>query len=918
MKLTRLKRLLVALPAVACMSAAAQIVPISQNVEHLDENILINVPESANENPRFSWVNNAPSSAVGVKQKAYQIRVATDSSALVAGKADVWDSRKVKSEDSYLVTYKGPQLKEATDYWWSVRVWGSEGGASGWSTPQRFTTGLKPASWKAQWIGAPWEDESPQRDLKTGKVKKATPVPYLRKAFNVKSSIRSAKVFVTGLGYFELFINGSKVSQDLLVPNFTNYTFRPDIRNYGISLDDKSAGYRVSYLKYDITSMLRAGGKNAVGAMVGAGYYDARDFRIGPFGSRRFICQIEIDYTDGSHETVVSDPTWKAAESPIIFSDLHEGEFYDARKEIAGWCTPGFDDSSWANAVARKAPDGKLTAFDTHPDRITEVIKPKSCTKNADGSYTLDFGKLVSGHVHITGVRGEAGKEMKILYHSVYPQEVSYTFRDGEPIDYAPQFTWFVFNKVTIRGVEPKAENVLAEVVNTDMKINSKFFCSNALFNRISEIWQQAEIDNIHSGVESDCPHRERVPYTGDGQSVCATVMHNFNSAAFHRSWIRTMRETQDKETGYEPNSAPWCVAAGGGVAWGAGMTLMPWEYYMSYGDRRALEENYEAAKHQVEYMLTWVNDKGIMLQERRNVSDGNICDWFNLGDWVESVKLPEKQKVHTYILWRCADRMSQMAKAMGKKDDEQRFRQLADRTAEAYDRNFFVGDTLGYGDYGCNVFAVDMGLLEKRPELKNILAEEIGKRYKGHLNVGFVALEHFFTSLAKAGLNDLAYEAMNQRDYPSFGYWIDKGATTFWEQFNCENSEDHPFLGNCLTWFYRDLAGINADPAEPAYKHLIVRPKLATNLYEVSYAKESPYGRVGCQINHSAERVRLLVQVPVGSHSTIYVPAAGFSKLMVNGTPAAKAKGVTSVKSTAEGFTLTTLQGNYDVVATK
>lgn len=919
MNLQTFKRIGIAAMTVIALAANGQITPENLRVEQLSENILINTPSGKDDNPRFSWINTPAPGAMGEAQKAYQICVATSQEALLQGKADIWDSKKVKSSSSYLVDYKGGQLAEATDYFWRVKVWNAKGKASAWSAPQKFTTGLTATGWKAQWIGSPWQGEEAQFDLKTGQcIAHFPPVPYLRKTFDVKTGIRSAKVFVTGLGYFEFFLNGKKVGNDLLVPNFTNYTRRPDLKyRRGISLDEKSSGFRVAYLQYDITKLLR-NGRNAAGAMIGSGYFDTRVDRLAAFGSPRFLCQIEITYNDGSKQVVVSDPTWKAHESGIVSCDIYNGENYDAQKEITDWCNPEYDDSSWKNAVARKAPEGKLVAFDSTPDRVTETFKPISYKYNDDGSYTIDFGEMISGHVRLNGICGEKGKVIKIRYESEYPQEVSYTFKDNAPINYAPQFTWYVFRKVTISGAMPKADQIVAEAVNTDLKENAVFTTSNELFNQINHIWRRSEKDNIHSGVESDCPHRERIPYTGDGQAVCSTVMHNFDGAAFFRSWFHTMRDAQDKDTGYVPNSAPWCPGAGGGVAWGAAMTIMPWEYYMNYGDKKVLEENYEAAKRQVEYMMTWVKENGTMHQQRKNALDNGDCYWMNLGDWVPAYGFPADEKVHTYILWRCADRMSRMAKVLGNEADEKHYTALAQKTAAAYDKVFFINSEEGYGDFGCNAFAVEMGLDKIRPELKNILKDEIAVRHQGHLNGGFLAVEVLFENLAKIGANNVAFTAMNKTDFPSFGKMIKDGATTMWEQFDGKYSENHPFLGCGLTWFYRKLAGVNSDPEAPAYKHLIVRPVLADSLESVTYSRMSPYGKVSSTVSHADGKVRITVDVPVGSNATIYVPAQGFSNLLVNGKPAKDVKTVKAVEKTSDGFTVETLQGHYEIMATK
>lgn len=916
----------IAAAAALPLLAQARLTPYSLRVEHREGDVLIDASLAKNTAlrdadgkpvPRFSWINKAPAGAQAEAQKAYRICVASSEEALVSGKACVWDSKKVKSGESCLIPYGGEPLKEGESYFWRVMTWDSKGKASKWSGTRKFTVGISSESWKAKWIGSPWEGEEAQYSLKERRIMRdSRPVPMLRKAFEVKDGVKSAKAFVTGLGYFEFYINGKKPADDLLVPDFTNYGPRPELPYGSISLDEKSSGYHVSYLQYDVTPLLQSG-TNAAGALVAGGYYDNRSVRIGPFGSPRFICQIEITYNDGSKQTVVSDESWKARESPIVTCELYEGENYDARREIPGWCTPACDDSDWENAALRKAPGGELTAHDTPPDRVTETLKPISLSKNADGSYTADFGEMISGRVHFKGVKGEAGRQLVVKYESEYPQQVSYTFKDGEPADYAPRFTWYVFRTVNVRGAEISADMLTAEAVCSDMKVDCEFSSSNPLFNMINKIWQRTEKDNVHSGVESDCPHRERLPYTGDAQAVCATVMHNFDAAAFFRSWFDTMRDAQDRETGYVPNTAPWCAAAGGGVAWGAAMAIMPWEHYLHYGDIQVLRENYGAAIRQLEYMLTWVTPQGTMLQKRTNVIDGSEQYWLNLGDWVPAFKFPDDGKVHTYTLWLCADRLSRMARVLGRGDDERRYKELARRTAEAFDKAFFSEAEASYGDYGANLMAAAMGAAENRlGVLKQTLRKEIVETYKSHVNTGFIGTQLFYETLASLGMNDVAYDAMNQTDFPSFGGWIRQGATTFWEDYKGNDSRNHPFLGGALTWLYRSCAGVCADENEPGYRHVIIRPVLAEKLRRVRYAKQTPYGRVSSEVSHDAAAVCVKAEVPVGSHATIYVPASGEEEPAVNGVKAAEAKGVVSVTRGEGCFIIETLQGNYSIRA--
>lgn len=917
-------RLLSALCLLLPAAVWGQLTPESLRVEHLSENILIDVPREQGF-PRLSWVNTPAEGAFGEHQTAYRLCVATSEQKLLSGKPDVWDSGRTPSDRSYLVPYGGPQLRPATHYWWRVQVWNAKGKPSAWSAPQRFTTGID--QWQAQWIGAPWQGEESQYNVRTGKT---TPqhfaVPYLRTTFSLDKEVRSAKAYVTGLGYFEFFVNGQKAGRDLLVPNFTNYTRRENLEyNDGLSYGDHSSGYHVSYLMYDVTSLLRRG-RNAVGAMIAGGYFDDRFIIIGGFASPRFLCRLVIDYADGTQLNVVSSPKWRARESGIVNCDLYDGENYDARRELTDWCSPELDDSGWANAVERRAPDGRLKAFDTRPDRVTQTLRPVAFKRQADGSYDVDFGEMISGHVRLKGVRGAEGQTLRIRYVSNYPREATYTFKDAAPIDYAPQFSWQVFRHVIVTGAELTADQITAEAVNTDLQQNATFTSSNELFNDIQKIWLRTERDNVHSGVESDCPHRERVPYTGDGQVVTATVMQNFDGSAFYRSWLATMRDVQDVRDGYLANSAPWCVRAGGGVGWGAAITLIPWEYYLAYGDEQVLRENYDAARRQTEYMLRWVRPDGTMCQQRTNELGGDYNKWFNLGDWVPAFGLPDTAKVHTYVLWRCADRMARMAHVLGHTADEQRFASLARRTALAYNNVFYENDSLGFGDFGCNTLALEMGLLAERPQLRDIVAHEIGVRYKGHLNCGYVSLEVFFENLARAGLNNLAYTAMNKTDYPSFGYMVKDGSTTMWEYFAKRDSENHPFLGCCLTWFYRSLAGVRTDAAAPAYKHFTVRPVPADSLQAASYTVQSPYGQVSSSVHYEPGRMSVEVVVPVGSTATVYMPlepyrhyqavagkaGKGYSKAVVKTMNRVARQG----KRTPEGYAFELEQGRYTITA--
>lgn len=364
-----------------------EIKPVSLTCEH---RIGPSVVEG--ETPRLSWVNEAlPTGIKGERQSAYSLAVASSRENLRKGKFDVWDSGKVLSADSYLVPYGGPELKSGQDYWWMVKVWNDRDIASQWSEVARGGELLRPEDWKAKWIGAPCQGEEPQRVIgPTTKDDPSYPAPLFRKTFMLGKEIASAKAFVTGLGYFEFYVNGKKAGEDVLVPNFTNYTVRNNLKYGFLGIDGKSRDYWVLYLAYDITSLLRKG-ENAAGTVLGNGFYDCTSFHTISFGLPRFICQMEITYKDGTKEIVATDESWKAKESVIVMNDVYGGEVYDANRETAGWCTINCDDSAWAQAVLRTAPTGKLTAHTAPTDRVTERLRTLSFVKRKDGSYEVDL-----------------------------------------------------------------------------------------------------------------------------------------------------------------------------------------------------------------------------------------------------------------------------------------------------------------------------------------------------------------------------------------------------------------------------------------------------------------------------------------------------------------------------------------------
>ena len=833
--------------------------------------------------PRLSWINQATDPTDrGQKQTAWHVRVASSAQKLLKGEADLWDSDKRLSDQSILVKYDGKTLLSAQNCWWQVRVWDGNDVVSAWSEPANWGMGLlQPSDWKSKWIGAPWQGEE-AREMLAGRPH--VPAPYLRKLFEVKKKIVSAKTFVTGLGYFELYINGKKVSEDVLSPNQTNYGKRDGLDLSGIPIDDKFRAYRVLYVGYDVTQLLIPG-ENVIGAILGNGFYNPVINWTKAYGSPRFTGQIQIAYEDGTQDIIASDETWEAQRSPIVLDGVYAGEVYDARNEIKAWS--GANSGSWEPVALRKAPEGIMSAQTSPPDRVMEKLTPVSIKSLENGVYEVDFGQEISGWVRLNGMNGAAGDTVAIKYLSESPNNGvhQYILKGVGDESHAPRFTWYAFRKIHVFNYPGvlTPDRLTAEAVYSNIETTGKFDCSNNLFNQINHIWQRSLTDNIHGGVMSDCPHRERSPYTGDGQVACVTVMHNYDAAAFYTKWIRDISDSQNTETGYVPNGAPWQPGCGGGVAWGAAMNIMPWEFYLQYGDMDMLSRNYEQMKEQVRYMQTWTTLEGTMFAKMPKEREKPIY-WMNLGEWCPPYEFPLDELVHTYFMWRCMDFTARAAKALGKPDDEKKYLQLAEGVKKAFHQKFYDEKSGSYGDFGSNVFALKMGLPEKnREKTLTALQQEIAAR-DGHLNTGIFATQLFFEILAENGMSNIAYTAMNKRDFPSFGNWIAQGATTTWEQWNGGNSRNHPMFGGALTWFYRKLAGMCADEAAPGYKHIIIRPVLPDSLSYSSYSIRTPYGEASVAWQRDDATFCLQTTVPVGSTATIYLPCSQADAIIESG----------------------------------
>lgn len=851
----------------ACAPQKVDFVVTDLRCEYLSQPLGIETPS-----PRLSW--KMVSAKKGAAQSAYHILVATSEALLNQNKADLWDTGFVRSDQSSQIEYQGKPLTSGQKLFWKVQIRNQEYLTSAWSEMASWEMALlHSGDWQAKWIGAP-------ASINTGNHK--LPAPYLRREFEVKKTIRQARAYISGLGYYELSLNGQKVGDHQLSPNQTNYDRRrlerwnePKIGNMTTT---------VLYETHDITSCLKMG-RNAIGVWLGNGWYiqaDRPDDTMLWYNTPRLLAQLVITYTDDTQEVVVSDEQWKAAISPILYNGLHSGEVYDARLEQKGWNSVGFDDSKWKAAELTEAPTGKLHSQVSPPDRITRSIHPIAISERSPGVYRYDLGEMISGWARLS-IQGKKGTQLQLRFLEElgpgYDQTDSYILK-GEGLEsWEPRFTWHAFRYVEVSGspVPLTLENLQGRVVNTDIQPAGSFECSNPLLNQLLDNYRRTQLGNVHGGLPSDCPHRERRGYTGDGQISAKAAIYNFDLRQFYTKWLNDIRDAQNHTTGYVPNTTPY-QDGGGGTAWGSAYIIIPWYLYQYYGDTRILREHYQGMKHWIEYMKGELDQDGILVNQ-------------GLGEWVppEQVALPP-DFVNSCYYYHCCRLMTEISNALDQERDQEQFKLLAEEARMAINKRYFNSDTNLYsvGKQSANAFPLGFGIVEENSadSVFSKLLKEIVVARKAHFDTGILGTPLLLEVLTEQGRADVAYTLMTQRDYPSFGYMIEKGATTIWETWLGDASHSHPMFGSVCAWFYERLGGIAPDPEFPGMKNFLIKPIPVGALSYVNCSYPSAYGTIRSNWKLTATDFQLEVTVPPNSRATVSVPARSEDAVLLNGQP--------------------------------
>ena len=878
--------------------------------------------------PRLSWLLD--SRERGQRQTAYRVLAATTPDLLSKGKGDLWDSGKVASGESVQVVYGGQPLRSGQRVHWKVRAWDREGRPSGYSPASWWEMGLlAPADWRAAWITRKRDEP-----LSEGKMFEDDPAPLFRKEFLVGKKISRARVYVSGLGYYELHLNGQRVGDQVLDPGWTTYS------------------KRVLYSTYDVTDQLKRG-QNALGVMLGNGWFNPLPLRlwghINPrehltVGEPRVIAQLVAEFSDGTSQTIVTDESWKVRNGPILRNSVYLGEVYDARKEQAGWDRPGFDDSGWPQAVGAPEPLGSLRAQSAPAIRVTRTLKPVKLTEPKPGVWIFDLGQNFAGWARLR-VQGPAGTRVRLRYGELlYPdgtlngmtavcgqikqggpdyryggsgapktawQMEEYILKgQGEEV-YTPRFTFHGFRYVEVTGFpgKPTLSALEGLRLNSDVTPVGSFTCSNERFNRIQQMVLWTELSNLFS-VESDCPHREKFGYGGDIVAAGEMAMLNFDMARFYGKAVDDLADAVRPNGGFT-ETAPFVGIAdeslgegAGPVGWGTAQPFLLWRLYQYYGDRRLLEENYELTKR-------WI----ALLQSRAQggILDNGISDH-------ESLAPKPRALTGTAFYYFNVRLFSNIARALGKEADAAQAESLAETIKTAFNRRFLQPGTGRYdtATQACQAFALYMGLVpaEEQQRALAVLVRDIEDTHAGHLSTGIFGTKFMLHALADSGRADVAFRIVNQSTFPGWGYMLEHGATTLWEHWEFSDntySHNHPMFGSVSEWFYKVLAGISAAPDAVGFDKIIIRPQAVGDLNWVKASHDSAHGKVVSEWTWAAGQFRLRVRVPVGATTTVFLPAKDGTPVTEGGKPFERATGVQLLRRETGSAVLAVGSGEYE-----
>ncbi|MBQ6087810.1 MAG: family 78 glycoside hydrolase catalytic domain [Bacteroidales bacterium] len=832
--------------------------------EHLESPLGIDSPA-----PRLSW--RMVDSRKGAMQTSYRILVGTDRRTVEAGEGKIWDSGTVES-DACLITYSGNPLEPFTRYWWKVIVGDKKG---------------KPVSSRASWFetatmgdwnpGGEWIDDGKDKDWR--------PAPYFRKEFKVEKKVASARAYIASAGLNVLYINGKKIGDRVLDPAFTRF-------------DE-----RILYTTWDVTPAIRKG-VNALGVLLGNGWYNHQALATWRFDTAywrarpAFRMDLRITYEDGETETISSDGSWKATSGgPLIYDNVYTGEHYDARLEMDGWNKAGFDDGGWDVACRRESPTRNLVAQAMPPIRMTEEYRTVALNKINDSVWVFDFGQNMAGNV-IASISGKAGTEVRLKYGErifddglVDQTNIDYFYmgdKERDPyqtdilllgdkgVDFTPQFSYKGFRYVQVNASEPLSldkSSLTARFIHTDFHEAGSLSCSEEMVEKLEHAGRMAYLSNF-MGYPTDCPQREKNGWTGDAHIAIETGLYNFDAFTAYEKWMADHRDAQ-LPNGIFPDIMPtwgWGINAGdhtgdNGLDWTSTIALIPWTLYLHSGDDKPLRDCYDNIKRYVDFAIA--------------TSDGFISSW-GRGDWVPVTQRSDKQLIMSSFLYVDCVILSKAAALFGNEADRELYSGLAEKVRDAINAKFLNPETGIYADGMQTSMALPLyfGITPEplRQKVAAALAELVRSK-DCHIDAGVHGAKAVPNALAMYGYLEEAWKMAVSDSYPSWGWWIVCGKTTFTENWELEAARDmsdnHIMFGDIAAWFYRWIGGIQPDYENPGFKRTILRPGFPEGLDSFRCAHDTPYGTVVSEWSRNGGEITYKTHIPANSSALLYLPGS-------------------------------------------
>ncbi len=872
--------------------------------------------------PRLTWM--PPQRRALRHEAAYQIQVAASPVDINGGKNLIWDSGKVVESPAFLPQYNGPAFKPYTHYYWRVRVWSRSGWKSQWSRIANWMTGpLKNGDWRGSWISYRHKISNPfytashnayyglplPKKMIHGNWIQNEPCPILRKVFHAPEHLRHAYMYIAGLGYWKVLVNGHSVGPGVLYSTLYDYS------------------KAVPYQSFDVTSLLRRGRRNVITIALGNGWYNVMERDVWGFQSAfwrawpRARMDMRIQLSNGNTQWVATGSKWQAADGPRLADGVYNGEVYDAALKIRGWNNPDRPLANLAHAKIVKAPTGRLTSQLMPPCAVAQRLQPVSITEPRPHVFVVKFSQNMSGWVTITA-KGKSGVPVVLRYGErlfsnglVDRRQISQFAFTGsfqtdtiipsgnKPFTYHPNFAYNGFQYVQVNGLASIKDivRIHADFIHTAFRRSGVFWCANPLLDAVADATNRSYCSNF-MGYPTDCPTREKNGWTGDAWLASVQGMMTYDNQLGYSKWLNDFAATQYADGRLrviipDPNGWDWDGGKYPDPDWESAFEFVAWNQYLYEGDGRVLREHFHGIKRYFLYTLS---------RSKHDI----IPDHAGIGDWASSAKhIPSLSFTSTCILYHDAVLLSHIAAVLGK--SQKIFIQDASAIKKAFNASFYKG----HGQYGNGgqtaeamplyyrlVPAVRVSLVVKR------LVNEI-HIHGDHLDVGILGDKCLFRVLSRYGHTALAYRIATQTTYPSYGQWILHGATTLWEQWGLDPaSMNHIMFGDILGWMYNDLAGIEPDPREPGFRSVIIAPHPVRALHWAGATHRSRFGPVSSQWIWQGQQVRLDVSIPPATSAVVRLRVAGTSAIQCNGVPLnLHTAGVTTIvrKSGANGQTV-------------